>query len=70
MRWGLPSFTFEKSGEVVLIFEAELFGDEVGKPVDTPQLVEVGCTTFYLHDGRATTLCDLLTTFDHVGILR
>ncbi|HOC67241.1 MAG TPA: c-type cytochrome [Candidatus Hydrogenedentes bacterium] len=37
-------------------------GLDEGKPVDTPTLVEVWRTAPYLHDGRAATLHDLLTT--------
>lgn len=35
-----------------------------GKPVDTPTLIEVWRTAPYLHDGRAATLHDMLTTFN------
>ena len=35
-----------------------------GKPVDTPTLVEVWRTAPYLHDGRATTIFDMLKKFN------
>lgn len=39
-------------------------GLDEGKPVDTPTLVEVWRTAPYLHDGRAATLRDMLTTYN------
>ena len=45
-------------------------GQDTGKPVDTPQLVEVWRTAPYLHDGRAATMREVITTFDHAGTLR
>lgn len=40
-------------------------GQDTGKPVDTPQLVEVWRTAPYLHDGRAATMREVITTFNH-----
>ncbi len=40
-------------------------GQDAGKPVDTPQLVEVWRTAPYLHDGRAATMREVITTFNH-----
>ena len=45
-------------------------GQDTGKPVDTPPLCEIWRTAPYLHDGRAATLRELFTTFDHAGTLR
>lgn len=39
-------------------------GMDEGKPVDTPTLIEVWRTAPYLHDGRAATLKDVLTTYN------
>lgn len=39
-------------------------GLDEGKPIDTPTLVEVWRTAPYLHDGRAATIMDMLTTFN------
>lgn len=44
-------------------------GQDTGKPVDTPHLVEVWRTAPYLHDGRAATLHDVVTSEDHARIL-
>ncbi|HKL22212.1 MAG TPA: hypothetical protein VJ904_10420, partial [Tichowtungia sp.] len=44
-------------------------GQDTGKPVDTPPLGEIWRTAPYLHDGRAATLKELFTTFDHAGTL-
>lgn len=40
-------------------------GQDEGLPVDVPQLVEVWRTAPYLHDGRAETVRDVITTFGH-----
>ena len=40
-------------------------GLDEGLPVDVPQLVECWRTAPYLHDGRAATVKDVLTTFGH-----
>ncbi len=45
-------------------------GQDTGKPVDVPSLVEVWRTAPYLHDGRAATIHDLLRTQGHAGILK
>jgi len=37
---------------------------EEGMPFDTPTLVEIWRTAPYLHNGSATTLRDVLTTFN------
>jgi YVTN family beta-propeller protein len=42
-------------------------GPDEGLPVDVPQLVEVWRTAPYLHDGRAVTIPELLTDFNHGG---
>jgi len=39
-------------------------GREAGQAFDTPTLVELWRTAPYLHDGRAATLAELLTTFN------
>ncbi|MCY3021463.1 MAG: c-type cytochrome [Planctomycetota bacterium] len=39
-------------------------GMDKGKPTDTPTLVEVWRTAPYLHDGRATTMQEVLTKFN------
>ncbi|MBE7558000.1 c-type cytochrome [bacterium] len=39
-------------------------GIDQGKPLDTPTLVEVWRTAPYLHDGRAATIKEVLTTFN------
>ena len=39
-------------------------GQDTGKPCDTPTLVECWRTAPYLHDGRAATLRDVLTTYN------
>jgi hypothetical protein len=44
-------------------------GQDMGKPVDTPTLVEIWRTAPYLHDGRAPTIRDVLTKYGHAGIL-
>lgn len=44
-------------------------GQDTGKPVDIPQLVEVWRTAPYLHDGRAATMRELLTTYNHAHTL-
>jgi YVTN family beta-propeller protein len=44
-------------------------GQDTGKPVDTPPLGEIWRTAPYLHDGRAATLKELFTTYDHAGTL-
>jgi YVTN family beta-propeller protein len=44
-------------------------GQDTGKPVDVPSLVEAWRTAPYLHDGRAATMRDVITTFDHAEIL-
>lgn len=43
-------------------------GQDAGKPVDVPSLVELWRTAPYLHDGRAATVEDLLLLEDHAGI--
>lgn len=43
-------------------------GVDEGKPVDTPSLIELWRTAPYLHDGRAATVRDVLTTEAHAGI--
>lgn len=43
-------------------------GQDMGKPVDVPSLVELWRTAPYLHDGRAATVEDLLLLEDHAGI--
>jgi len=40
-------------------------GQDIGKPVDTPTLVEVWRTAPYLHDGRAATIREVITTYNH-----
>jgi YVTN family beta-propeller protein len=45
-------------------------GQDAGKPVDTPTLVEIWRTAPYLHDGRAATMREVITTFDHADILK
>ena len=45
-------------------------GQDSGKPVDVPSLVELWRTAPYLHDGRAATVEDLLLLEDHAGISR
>jgi cytochrome c peroxidase len=45
-------------------------GQDVGKPVDVPSLIEIWRTAPYLHDGRAATIYDLLRTLGHAGILK
>jgi len=40
-------------------------GQDKGKPVDTPTLVEIWRTAPYLHDGRAATLKEVFTTHNH-----
>lgn len=44
-------------------------GQDTGRPLDTPTLVECWRTAPYLHDGRAATMHDVLVTYDHAGIL-
>ncbi len=44
-------------------------GQDIGRPVDTPTLLECWRTGPYLHDGRAATMNEVLTKFDHAGIL-
>ncbi|MCU0857563.1 MAG: hypothetical protein MUC65_04065 [Pontiellaceae bacterium] len=44
-------------------------GQDIGKPVDTPTLIESWRTAPYLHDGRAATMRDVLKTHDHAGTL-
>jgi hypothetical protein len=44
-------------------------GPDVGRPVDTPSLVELWRTAPYLHDGRAATVHDVLTQQGHGRIL-
>jgi len=44
-------------------------GQDAGKPVDTPPLIEIWRTAPYLHDGRAATLRELFTKYDHAGTL-
>jgi cytochrome c peroxidase len=43
-------------------------GVDEGKPVDTPSLIEVWRTAPYLHDGRAATIRDVLTSEEHAAI--
>ena len=43
-------------------------GVDEGKPVDTPSLIEVWRTAPYLHDGRAATIRDVLTSDEHAAI--
>jgi YVTN family beta-propeller protein len=45
-------------------------GQDTGKPVDTPTLIEIWRTAPYLHDGRAATVSDLLHKQGHAGILK
>jgi YVTN family beta-propeller protein len=45
-------------------------GQDVGKPVDVPSLIEVWRTAPYLHDGRAATMRDVLRTYNHAEILQ
>ncbi len=45
-------------------------GQDTGKPVDVPSLIEVWRTAPYLHDGRAATIPELLKSEDHAGILQ
>jgi YVTN family beta-propeller protein len=45
-------------------------GQDTGKPVDVPSLIEAWRTAPYLHDGRAATIHDLLRTQGHAGILK
>lgn len=45
-------------------------GQDTGKPVDTPTLIEIWRTAPYLHDGRAATISDLLHNQGHAGILK
>ena len=45
-------------------------GPDVGRPVDTPSLVEVWRTAPYMHDGRAATMREVLTTKGHGIILK
>jgi cytochrome c peroxidase len=40
-------------------------GDEKNIPFDTPSLVELWRTAPYLHDGRALTIQDAISTFNH-----
>ncbi len=44
-------------------------GQDVGRLCDTPTLVEAWRTAPYLHDGRAATMREVLTTYDHAEIL-
>lgn len=46
-----------------------LKGQDAGRPLDTPTLVECWRTAPYLHDGRAATMHELLTKYDHADIL-
>lgn len=39
-------------------------GQDQGRPFDTPTLIECWRTAPYLHDGRAATLMEVLTTFN------
>ncbi len=43
-------------------------GREAETPFDTPTLVEIWRTAPYLHDGRAATLKEMLTTFNENGV--
>ncbi len=45
-------------------------GQDKGKPVDVPSLIETWHTAPYLHDGRAATIHDLLKSQDHADILK
>ncbi|MEE9368357.1 MAG: c-type cytochrome [Pontiella sp.] len=45
-------------------------GQDKGKPVDVPSLIEAWRTAPYLHDGRAATIHDLLKSQNHAGILQ
>ncbi|TWT80298.1 Di-heme cytochrome c peroxidase [Planctomycetes bacterium CA13] len=40
-------------------------GQDEGQPVDVPHLIEAWRTGPYLHDGRAATMKDVVTTFEH-----
>lgn len=60
-----PLFTDQQMYEV-----GTLKGQDAGKDLDTPTLVECWRTAPYLHDGRAATMHDLLTKYDHAGILQ
>jgi YVTN family beta-propeller protein len=42
-------------------------GQDTGKPVDTPTLIEAWRTAPYLHDGRAVTMREVITTFNHAN---
>ncbi len=44
-------------------------GQDAGREVDVPSLVELWRTAPYLHDGRAATIQDLLKTHDHAHAL-
>jgi YVTN family beta-propeller protein len=45
-------------------------GQDIGKPVDTPTLIEIWRTAPYLHDGSAATVSDLLHDKGHADILK
>jgi YVTN family beta-propeller protein len=45
-------------------------GPDVGRPVDTPSLVEAWRTAPYMHDGRAATMREVLTIKGHGIILK
>ncbi len=45
-------------------------GQDTGKPIDTPTLIEMWRTAPYLHDGRAASVHDLLRSQGHAGILK
>ncbi len=45
-------------------------GQDTGKPVDVPSLIEAWRTAPYLHDGRAATIRDVLQSKGHAGILK
>ncbi len=59
-----PLFTDGKMYEV-----GTTKGQDVGRPVDTPSLVEAWRTAPYLHDGRAATMREVITTFNHANTL-
>ena len=44
---------------------ATTLGQDIGRKVDSPGLVEVWRTAPYLHDGRAATLRDVFSTHKH-----
>lgn len=43
-------------------------GVDVGRPIDTPSLIELWRTAPYMHDGRAATVRDVIMTDSHAAI--